>query len=90
MMMKPMPTAWLILMNSRLSATLELDATRRRSSIKDKPTLGAPAHEQHAIPKEVARDIGEFLNGVGHSAVSWKATWDKREDKISDCEKING
>jgi hypothetical protein len=66
---KPVPTAWLILMNSRLSAGWNVH--QYSSSIfflseAEKPTLLASVDELHAIFQKLPRHIEQFLHLVWH------------------------
>lgn len=63
---KPMPTAWLILMNSRLSAALNVSIPEIRVMNADQHTLGATANKLSAFPDKVLGNIGKFLESLGH------------------------
>lgn len=63
---KPIPTAWLILMNSRLSATLSVSKSELRVMGVDRRTLGAATNELRAIPDKVLGDIGKLLQSFRH------------------------
>lgn len=60
-----MPTAWLILMNSRLSAIGNVSVSGARE-MTDRHTLGAAANELRTLPDEVLRDIGKLLQSLRH------------------------
>lgn len=68
-MRKPIPTAWLILMNSRWSATrictLACVTLKKRRTIAQR-TLSASLDKQRTVADEVLGDIGDLLEGVGH------------------------
>jgi hypothetical protein len=76
---KPMPTAWQSFRNSFLSAIAEKKKKTMRVSIIFKPykaprqkkegikrTLLAAVNELHAILEELAGDLEDLLNLVGH------------------------
>lgn len=69
MIRKPIPTAWLILMNSRWSAISRIQVSSRdpvlcRAMVQR--TLGASLDEQRTIADEVLGDVGDLLEVVGH------------------------
>jgi hypothetical protein len=74
MIRKPVPTAWLILMNSRLSATRRVSSrSQLRPSIDEiiyvrnvEHTLLAALDKLHAILEELLRDVKQFLDLIGH------------------------
>lgn len=69
MIRKPIPTAWLILMNSRWSATHIYQLACEpllQSRIATEHTLGASLDEQRTVADEVLGDIGDLLESVGH------------------------
>lgn len=77
---KPMPTAWLILMNSRLSAVSReiLLVTRSKCSWRPGRTLGAAADELGSVAHKVLRDIGEFLESLRHGC---RDKWETGEEE---------
>lgn len=58
-----MPTAWLILMNSCLSAVQESQRAPMNPR-GDRRTLGAAADEQGTLPDKVLGDISKLLEGL--------------------------
>lgn len=60
-----MPTAWLILMNSRLSAAKSVSISSIGHGGID-ITLGAAADEEASLPDEVLRDISKLLESLRH------------------------
>lgn len=85
MMRKPIPTAWLILMNSRLSAAIGLARGYHRTG--GLHTLGALADEERTLADEVLWDIGKFLDGVRHDEELRRAR--DEEDKTGEEERSN-
>lgn len=65
----PMPTAWLILMNSRLSAVMEVSTSELREMnvmSVDQHTLSAAANKLCALSDKVLRDISKLLESLRH------------------------
>jgi hypothetical protein len=62
----PMPTAWLILMNSRLSAAMTVSTFDLRDMNVDHHTLGATADKLGAFPDKVLGDISQLLESLRH------------------------
>lgn len=60
-----MPTAWLILMNSRLSAAKSVSISPIGHGGFD-ITLGAAADEETSLPDKVLRDISKLLESLRH------------------------
>jgi hypothetical protein len=60
-----MPTAWLILMNSRLSAVETVSMSPLRHGGID-ITLGAAADEEATLTDKVLGDISKLLQGLRH------------------------
>lgn len=77
-----MPTAWLILMNSRLSAVLRISQMLSRKSHggersrgSRRLTLLAAVDELHTLAEELARHVEKFLDLVGHGDCVRKMIW---------------
>lgn len=69
MIRKPIPTAWLILMNSRWSATYIYQLACEsplESQTTAEHTLSASLDEQRTVADKVLGDIGDLLESVGH------------------------
>jgi len=61
-----MPTAWLILINSRLSAVTNVSMSELREMDADRHTLGAAANELRALPDKVLGNISKLLESLRH------------------------
>lgn len=77
-----MPTAWLILMNSRLSAGAKVsNSVDDHEGTWGRHTLGAAAHEQGSLTDKVLGDVSKFLEGVRHCGWNWGVMKERKERK---------